>query len=697
VLRQAIQEGVKPVAFVNKIDRLILETKDDPETIYQKIQRILETLNSVIMTYSNDESLQVSPLDGTVGFGSAYFGWGFTLNTFAKAMTAKVPENREKVMKKLWGDNFYDEATKKWSTRQTPDSVRGFCRFVLGPIFAVRELCYADDKEGLAAKLALFNAKLTVEEYEFKEKALYGVALKRMIPLINPMLELIIDKLPSPSESQKNRVDVLYDGDLTDDCAEGIRTCDEKGPLMIYISKMIPEKTGRFIAFGRVFSGTLKSGMKVNILGPNYHVDESGRKADYHQNVTIQRSLVMIAGKFEAVSEIKCGNTCAIVGVDNYILKTGTITNSPTASPIKTMKFSVSPVVKVAVRVKDMSKLQTLIDGINKLSHTDPCIECKTDPVTKETTIAATGELHLEICLNDLKDFIGDVELIVSEPVVPFEESVTKSSSLICLAKSPNGLNRVFVSAEPLSPELINDIHSGFFDINSSTRARTLVEKYGWNPDDARKIIGFGPPGRNTNVLVDVSRGVPYFNEIKETCLSGFHNVMSNGPLGKEYMRGVRINIHDAMVHADAVHRGGAQIEPAMRRACFAAILSASPTLYEPIFIAEITTPLHKIGSVYSCLNTRRGKMESQEDREGTPLTVTKAKLPVAESFGINDELRSTTGGESFITLSFNSYDQVPGDYMEEGTKNNTYISLIRKRKGMKDAMPVYTDYLDRL
>jgi elongation factor 2 len=184
--------------------------------------------------------------------------------------------------------------------------------------------------------------------------------------------------------------------------------------------------------------------------------------------------------------------------------------------------------------------------------------------------------------------------------------------------------------------------------------------------------------------------GVPYLNEIKDTCLSGFHTVMMNGPLANEFARGIRINIHDALVHSDSVHRGGAQIMPAMRRACFAAILSAKPTLYEPVFLAEITTPLHKIGSVYSCLNNRRGRMETQEDKEGTPLTTTKAKLPVAESFGINDELRSSTSGESFISLSFNSYEQVPGTFDEDGTKNNTYINAVRKRKSMKDGIPTH-------
>src|SRR5206468_1537879 len=110
---------------------------------------------------------------------------------------------------------------------------------------------------------------------------------------------------------------------LDDEFATAIKTCDQNGPLMIYISKMIPMDTGgRFYAFGRVFAGTVKTGQKVTILGTNY---KYGTNEDFHENKTIQRVVRMIGGKTESCDFIECGNTVALVGVDEYILKSCTI------------------------------------------------------------------------------------------------------------------------------------------------------------------------------------------------------------------------------------------------------------------------------------------------------------------------------------------------------------------------------------
>lgn len=120
--------------------------------------------------------------------------------------------------------------------------------------------------------------------------------------------------------------------------------------------------------------------------------------------------------KQEAVEDVPCGNTVALVGLDQYITKTATITKEgcDDAFPMKAMKFSVSPVVRVAVEPKNASDLPKLVEGLKRLARSDPMVQCIIEE-TGEHIIAGAGELHLEICLKDLQDdFMGGAEIKVS-------------------------------------------------------------------------------------------------------------------------------------------------------------------------------------------------------------------------------------------------------------------------------------------
>ena len=155
-----------------------------------------------------------------------------------------------------------------------------------------------------------------------------------------------------------------------------------------------------------------------------------------------------------------------------------------------------------------------------------------------------------------------------------------------------------------------------------------------WNPTDARKIWCFGPDQTGPNLVVDVSKGVQYLNEIKDSVVAGFQWASNEGVLCEENMRGVRINIHDVTLHADAIHRGGGQILPTTRRVCYASFLTADPCILEPVYLCEIQCPESAIGGIYGCLTKRRGLVFSEHQAEGTPMFYVKAHLPVNESFG---------------------------------------------------------------
>jgi len=700
VLRQAIAERVKPVLMVNKVDRALLELQLPGEELYQAFCRAIESVNVIVSMY-NDEALgdcQVDPTAGTVAFGSGLHQWAFTLKRFAKTYGAKFGVAEDKMMNKLWGDWYFDAPRKVWTTSDKGGTLeRAFCQFIATPITTLFE-AIMNEKHGKVNKmLKAIGVELKGDEKELKSKQLLKRVMQKWLPAGDTVLEMIVLHLPSPYKAQAYRVDTLYEGPLDDATATAIRTCDTSvgAPLCMYISKMVPTSDkGRFYAFGRVFSGTIATGQKVRIMGPNY---KPGKKIELWVK-NIQRTVIMMGRYTEQVADVPAGNTCALVGVDQYLLKTGTICTEDDAHCIKTMKFSVSPVVRCAVEPKSAADLPKLVEGMKRLSKSDPMVLCYTEE-SGEHIIAASGELHLEICLQDLqKDFMGS-EVKVSDPVVTFRETCASKSNQTCLAKSANKHNRLYVEADSIGPELSLAIDEGEVKAGADAKiqGRKMADEYGWDVTEARKIWAFGPEGTGPNLYVDTTKGVNYLLEIKESVVGGFAWASQNGPLCEEQMRGVRFNLMDVVLHADAIHRGMGQIMPTSRRVCFSSLMTAEPGLLEPVYLCNISVPQDAMGNVYGVLTQRRGHVFSEEQKPGTPQMTLLAYLPVMESFGFTAALRSNTGGKAFPQCSFDHWEPMSGDPYVEGNKCNETVLAVRKRKGLKNEIPEIAQYLDKL
>ncbi|KAL5533708.1 EFT1_2 [Sanghuangporus baumii] len=701
VLRQALAERIKPVLVINKVDRALLELQVDKESLFQTFSRTIESVNVIISTYHDPVlgDVQVYPDQGTVAFGSGLHGWGFTLRQFASRYAKKFGVDREKMMAKLWGDNFFNPATKKWSTKASDADgkqlERAFNMFVLDPIYKIFDAVMNFKKEQVFNMLEKLDVKLTQEEKDLDGKALLKVCMRKFLPAGDSMLEMIVINLPSPATAQRYRVETLYEGPMDDESAIGIRDCDPKAPLVLYVSKMVPTSDkGRFYAFGRVFSGTVRSGPKYRIQGPNYL---PGKKEDLFVKA-VQRTVLMMGRYIEPIEDCPAGNIVGLVGIDQFLLKSGTVTESETAHNMKVMKFSVSPVVQVAVEVKNAADLPKLVEGLKRLSKSDPCVQVSINE-SGEHIVAGAGELHLEICLKDLEEDHAGVPLKKSDPVVGYRETVKAESSIVALSKSQNKHNRLYVKAEPLDEELSKAIEAGKINPRDDfkARARVLADEYGWDVTDARKIWCFGPETTGPNLLVDVTKGVQYLNEIKDSCIAGFQWATKEGVCAEENMRGVRFNVIDVTLHADAIHRGGGQIIPTTRRVCYAACLLATPGMQEPIYLVEIQCPENAIGGIYSCLNRRRGQVFSEEQRPGTPMFTVKAYLPVNESFGFTADLRSHTQGQAFPQSVFDHWEVMNGTPIEKGSKLEELVRNIRIRKGLKPEIPPLDTYYDKL
>merc|ERR1711879_689710 len=230
--------------------------------------------------------------------------------------------------------------------------------------------------------------------------------------------------------------------------------------------------------------------------------------------------------------------------------------------------------------------------------------------------------MGLEICLKDLEEDHACIPLKKSDPVVSYRETVSEESSIMCLSKSPNKHNRLFMKAVPMPDGLSEDIENGEV-----------------NPRDDFKI--------------------------RDSVVAGFQWATKEGVLCDENLRAVRFNIYDVTLHADAIHRGGGQIIPTARRVLYASMLTADPRLMEPVYLVEIQCPENAVGGIYGVLNRRRGHVFEEAQTPGTPMFVVKAYLPVNESFGFTADLRSNTGGQAFPQCVFDHWQILPGDPMQ--------------------------------
>jgi elongation factor 2 len=424
--------------------------------------------------------------------------------------------------------------------------------------------------------LKALNVSLKEEEKQLKGKPLLKTVMRTWLPAGDSLLNMIAIHLPSPATAQFYRTELLYTGPIDDPIAKGMIDCDKSAPLMMYVSKMVPTSDkGRFYAFGRVFSGTISTGQKVRIMGPNY---TPGKKEDLSIK-NIQRTVLMMGRYIEQIPSVPCGNIVGLVGVDQYLVKTGSITDHEAAHNMVQMKYSVSPVVRVAVEVKNGSDLPKLVEGLKRLAKSDPLVQISTEE-SGEHIIAGAGELHMEVCLKDLQEqYMNGAPLKVSDPVVSYRETVTEETTMECMAKSPNKHNRLYLSCKPLLEGLAEKIDEGVIKCNLKPKelAQNLHDEVEMDKEVGKKIWSFGPLGDGPNIVSDATKGVQYVNEIKDSVVAGFQWVCKEGVLCDEELRNLHYEILDVTLHADAIHRGGGQIIPTARRVLYACELTASP------------------------------------------------------------------------------------------------------------------------
>ncbi|MBR9691491.1 elongation factor EF-2 [Candidatus Woesearchaeota archaeon] len=592
VLRQALKERVKPVLFINKVDRLIKELKLTPEAMQERFVKIIGSVNKLIKQIAEKEygdKWQTNVQEGSVAFGSAFHNWALS-----------IPYMQEK------GITFKD----------------------------------------------IIDAYNSGKDEDIK-------ALAKKAPLHEVILDMVITHLPNPVESQKYRIPKIWRGDVESELGQGLMKCDPNGKLAFVITKIVIDPQAGEISAGRLFSGTMSKGTEVYLNR-------------LKQNSKVQQVFVYNGAKREIVDNAVAGNIIGIAGVKSYPGETVTLEQD---TPFEEITHIFEPVITKAIEAAKPSDLPKLIDVLRQVGKEDPSIKIEINEETGEHLMHGMGELHLEVIENRIKSEKG-VDIKTSPPIVVYRESIGKVSSEM-EGKSPNKHNKFYFVVEPLDENICNAIKEGSIPEGRVKKKDPILREAlvatGMESKTADKVKDI----YHGNLFLDETRGQVYIGEVIELILDMFEDVMENGPLAREPSIRIKVILKDMKLHDDAIHRGPAQVYPAVREGIRGAMMTAAPSLYEPIQTMLIEAPVDYMGEISKLITSKRGQL-LEMNQEGATVTA-KAKMPVGEMLGWSSDLRSATGGRGTSSLIDQTFEKLPGELQEK------IVKQIIQRKGLSE------------
>ncbi|MBE5727865.1 elongation factor EF-2 [Candidatus Parvarchaeota archaeon] len=595
VLKQALRDKVKPILYINKIDRLISELRFKPEEMQEHLTKLIIQINSFIRDLAPADvrdKWQVNVQNNTVAFGASRENWALSFKRMQET--------------KLSFKDVYDAYT-------------------------------ANDKE------------------KVKE-------LSKKTPVYKVLLEMVVDHLPNPLEAQRYRTPIIWHGDLNSEVGKSLMSCDITGPLMVSITNIEVDPQAGEIAVGRIFSGRLARGQDVFLV--------NSKQVNKVQQIYIWKG----PQKFQ-VDEATAGNQMGISGLKNVIAGES-LSSLQDTTPFEPVRHILEPVVVKAIEAKDPKDLPKLVKALRDLSISDVTLKVSINPETGENLIAGLGTLHLEVVEDKLRRTYG-VDIVTSQPIVVYKESITTKSGVV-EGKSPNKHNKFYIYVEPLPPPIIDLLEAGEININKNKginmEDRKKLEGAGMDKDAARKVVAtYGD-----NIFMDATKGIIHIGEVIDMCVEAFNEVMKNGPQAKEEVMGVQVVLADTVLHEDAIHRGPAQVIPAVRDAIKEAMMNANPVLLEPIQMIRIDLPMKYVGNVSTLVQSKRGIIN--EVKEEGDKGVIIAEQPVASTFDFTNELRSATEGRGSWSLAGERFRKLPKELYEQ------IIKQIRERKGIQNS-----------
>jgi elongation factor 2 len=590
VLKQALRERVKPVLFINKVDRLIKELKLNSEEMQKRLLKIIDDVNKFIYATCPEEfkgKWKVNVVDGSVAFGSAKDKWALSFPYMQKT-----------------GIKFKD----------------------------IIDAYYQDKVK------------------EIQKKA----------PLHVIVLNMVVKHLPDPVEAQKYRIPKIWHGDLESEEGKALLNCSPDGPVVFIPTKIVVDKHAGEVAGGRLFSGTVRKGQEL-------FLNLAKRKVKVQQ-VNVYKGPVRLI-----IDEAVAGNIIGLVGLTDVFV--GETVSSKPIEPFEELKHIFEPVVTCSVEAKKPIDLPKLIEVLKIVAKEDPTVKVEINEETGQHLLHGMGELHLDVIVNRIKTEKG-VDVVKGNPIVVYREAVTKRSNVM-QGRSPNKHNDFFIFVEPLEDAVYeaikaNELSEGKIKKKSEELIKKLMS-LGISGDEARQYREI----YKGCVFQDRTRGIVHIGEVIEMVMQAFESVIDAGVLAKEPCFKLKVCLVDARLHEDAIHRGPAQVIPAVRHAIMEAIKDANPILYEPVQILQVETPVKFVGSVTGVIQSKRGQiLEMQQEGEHASI---KVKIPVSETFGLSNDIRGVSEGRAIFYVVDQLFEPVPRDLQQK------IIKQIRDRKGLKE------------
>jgi len=590
VIRQALKELVKPVLFINKVDRLIKEVKLTPEAMQAKFISIINHVNELIQKIAPEgykEKWKVGVGEGTVAFGSAFHNWALS-----------VPYMKE------------------------------------------HDISFKD----------IIDA---YENNDFKK-------LAKQAPLHEVVLGMTVDHHPNPVDAQKYRIPKIWHGDIEVEPGKSIMECNPKGDVAFVPIKITVDKHAGEVSAGRLFSGTIKQGDEVFMNMAN-------------KKVRVQQVSIYKGAKRVICDEAVAGNIVGVVGLRDVIV--GETVSKVPIEPFEAITHLFEPVVTKSIEATKAADLPKLIEVLRQVGKEDPSLKITINEQTGESLISGMGELHLEIIENRIKHEKG-LEVRTSAPIIVYRETASKASDA-AEGRSPNKHNGFFIKVEPLEEELYTKVQSGELrEGRVKKKDLSIVETLsamGWGSDEIKNVKDI----YKGNMLLDETRGEVHIGEVIEMVMDAFEMVMDAGPLARDPCMKMKVTLVDIKLHEDAIHRGPAQVYPAVRDGITKAMKSANPAMLEPLQIHVIDMPGEYMGSVTKLVGGKRGQMlDMKQDGDTAEI---KAKIPVSEMIGWSNDLRSTTEGKGSSSILDQTFERVPKS-LQDGI-----IKKIRERKGLSE------------
>lgn len=710
VIKHAIEEEIPMVLVINKMDRLILELKLMPADAYLKIKHVIEQVNGIIaeVVPGRAAKLRLSPEKGNVAFACSSMNWCFTLQSFAKFYKDTYPTlQSDDFAQRLWGDIYFNEQTRKFTRKpNTLDSPITFTKFILEPIYKLYSHTISDSPGKLKDFLEKVNISLKPMQLKADAQDLLRLVCDQFFGPAHGFVDMVVQHIPSPQEAAARFLNRYYTGPTDTKTFEAMQSVDQNGPLVMHATKLFnTQSVATFSVFARVVSGTVHQGDAVRVLGEAYTPDDEEDMArETVTDVWIAETRYQVP-----VSDVPAGNLVLLGGIDDSIIKTATIVSNELpaneeAYIFNPIKHMTTPVFKLAIEPLNPSELPKMLNGLRKITKSYPLVNSKVEE-SGEHVLIGTGELGMDCVLHDLRRLYAEIEVKVSDPVTRFCETCIDTTDARYYTITPNKKNRITIIAEPLEAGVAEAIERGEVSIKDPVRkvGKFFEEKFGWDLLESRNIWAFGPDDNGPNVLVNDTLPSEVdqrtLKTIRDSMKQGFQWATREGPLCEEPIRGVKFRICDVELADDAILRGGGQIIPTARRACYASFLRAGARLMEPVFHCSVICSADAVNGVYTILARRRGHVLIDSPIPGTPLYQVRGLIPVIDSFGFETDLRIQSQGQASISLYFARWDVVPGNPLDESVEREMrvlepaggemlardFMVKTRRRKGLVD------------